>query len=280
MAQPASRICTLANSQMLENRPHAARLASALNGIGAAGAPAEVSDAAAYLELCSGIQKITFNTFEFDRTVGFCESADDFRDEHDDLREALVHKLTMFLFCWAALESFVTAANLPPIKLLKGKAFGKIQRLGAFISSKFKGQTLEELSEVVSCLKCTIARSELSDDLTPGGALPSFVGPPAEGIHLVYQLRNAFAHGDFRVPWPAQNGRPVTSHPDVAVVGASTKVVLLTIQILALCYFDQSRRVELIEVDAEEGTELGFVFRRLHLKSFVKELNEMDESED
>lgn len=269
----APKSCPLAKSKMTKLRTHAARLASALNGIGGS-CPKEFTSAVAYLEMCSGIEKITFNTFEFDQCVGFCEPADDFRDEHDDLREALVHRLTMFLFCWAALESIVSAMKLPPVQLPKGQASGKIERLCGYITNNFAGRTLEELPELISCLRCTIGRSDLTDKLSAQTVLPSFVGPPAEGVHLVYKLRNAFAHGDFNVPWPAQDERPVTSHPDVVVVAISARVVLLTIQTLVLCYVPPTTIVEMVEIsgDHEEGVEISRVFTRLHLDSFTSDL--------
>ncbi|MEI8089015.1 MAG: hypothetical protein WCG63_05400 [Opitutaceae bacterium] len=275
MAQPAVKICTLANSKMLKIRAHAARLAEALNGIGGGQCPAEVSDAVSYLELCSGVKKITFNTFEFDHTMGLCETADDFRDEHDNLREALVHRLTLFLFSWAALESFVARAKLPSVKLPKGQTAGKIERLCGFLTSQFKGESIEEWPETINCLRCTIGRSELSKKLGVVGKLPQFVGPPAEGIHLVYKLRNSLAHGDFNVPWPDRDDKPVEAHPDVHLVGISTKIVLLTIQMLTLCYFDRTLNIEMcgLSIDHEDGLDIRTVFPRLHLSSFPDELD-------
>lgn len=280
--QPAVKICTLANSKMIKIRAHASRLAEALNGIDGGQCPAEVSDAVSYLELCSGVEKITFNTFAFDHTMGMCDSADEFRNEHDNLREALVHRLTLFLFCWAALESFVAQARIPALGLPEGQASGKIERLCGFLTSKFKEELLEEWPETINCLRCTIGRSELSKKLFAGGKLPPFVGPPAEGIHLVYKLRNSLAHGDFNVPWPKQDNKPVEAHPDVHLIGVSTKIVLLTIQMLALCYFDQTLKVEMcgLSIDSDDGLDIRTVFPRLHLGSFPDELDRQVASGD
>jgi hypothetical protein len=275
VAQSVSKVCSLANSQMIKLRAHAALLADALSGIGGAQCPSEVDNAVALLQMCSGIEKISFNTFQFDHTAGFCESADDFRDEHDKLRGALAHELTMFLFCWAALESFVDEIRLPPVKSIKGRKSGKIERLCSYLTLAYKEPTLQKWAEALNCWRCLAAQSGLSKFFVPGAKPPSFVGSVAEGVHLVYKVRNAFAHGDFAVPWPDRDDRPVEKHPDVAVVRVSTRIILMTIQALTMCYFDPATNVELLGlgIDSDESEiDLRTVFSSLHLESFPESL--------
>jgi hypothetical protein len=80
------KVCSMEKSRMLDVRSHAALLAHALNGIDYGDEERDADASIPYLEFCSGIESVEFSTFPFDDLAGFCEPADGYRQEHDQLR--------------------------------------------------------------------------------------------------------------------------------------------------------------------------------------------------
>ena len=89
-----------------------------------------------------------------------------------------------------------------------------------------------------------MARSTIARRAAQGSTLPLFVPQAGEGIYLVYELRNAFAHGDFTVPLTYES-LPPEKHPDILLVAIATRMVFLTMQMMTLCLYSPVTEVEM-----------------------------------
>src|ERR1700734_1223329 len=64
----------------------------------------EWPDAAEWLDLAAGLQKVEVVTGSFDQSLMYCESALDYENARSDCLSSLVVHLTMFTFVWGAFE--------------------------------------------------------------------------------------------------------------------------------------------------------------------------------
>lgn len=237
--------------------------------LGIEGIHDELCDVASFLQMASGIRRVEYSTWEHESHPGVCESADDFRDEQDTLWGTLTRRLTLFLFAWAAIEAFAGRLQLVEPPKVKGRKTRQIDKLCYFVANHFNGQ---EPHHYTQCLDCFIKVARVAD-IGRGAAtttqFPGYITPPSKALYLVYEYRNAFAHGDFSAPHP--RGDP-DKHPDVLVVTLATRLLLLSIQILALARYPAATLVDIPShmLFADDGTAptLDNAFTRLHLKSF------------
>jgi hypothetical protein len=246
---------------------HANLLSEALSGIAEHNYDAD--DIASYLRLASGIRGVEFNTWEFEPFAGVCETADEYRDDDDKLLSALTHRLSVFLFCWAAIEAYMDILPLVDPPKTPGKNSRQIDRLCFFLSARYNDPLPEQFSELVELFRKLATHAEIGRGAATSTKFPNYMKPAAEGLYLVYEFRNAFSHGDFSVPSPDHDPK---RHPDVLVVGAATRIVLLTMQMLTLCHYPHDETVELPSFlsNNEDGDwpTVGETFRNLHMQSF------------
>jgi hypothetical protein len=246
---------------------HASLLAEAISGIGQQGV--ELFDTVRYLQMASGIRSVEFDTSRFDPYPGYCETVDEHTDQQDLLFAALTHRITVFLFVWASLESLREQIRLP--NLPRGtKRPRQIERLCYYLAKQYALPLPAGYLSALSCLCKAAARSELGRGAAAQTFLPAHIGPPGEALYRVYELRNALIHGDFAAPFPA--GRP-EKHPDVFMVCICTRLVLLSIQMIILCKYAPAQGVDLPSLLVPSDSDLRYtvadVFPVLHLSSFT-----------
>jgi hypothetical protein len=220
---------------------HAAFLAEALAGIG--GQNCELDDVSSYLQLASGVQRVEFNTFQFDSMAGFCESADSYREDQDKLWSALATRLSVFLFTWAAVEAYKDNLHLLSPASTPGKKQRQIDKLCYYLVTNYRHPLPEKYSDLLNCFKMVARKARVGRGAAVATTLPTYMQPVGEGLYLVYEFRNAFAHGDFEPPPPDGDGDN-KRHPDVMIVALATRIVLMTLQMLTLCHYPPNEIVE------------------------------------
>lgn len=67
------------------------------------------------------------------------------------------------------------------------------------------------------------------------------VGKLGIGLFSVYELRNLFSHGSLSFPEPDGENQPISAHNDM--ISYATRIVLLSIQMLLLAYFEHSEQL-------------------------------------
>lgn len=71
----------------------------------------EWSDAAEWLELAAGVQKVDVLTGAFDQSLMYCGSAMEYEDARSECLSMLVGQITMFIFVWGAFETVGNMIN-------------------------------------------------------------------------------------------------------------------------------------------------------------------------
>lgn len=255
---------------------HAAVLADALRGIGEMNL--EVDDAASYLRLAAGVRSVEFDTSSFDPTfgLGLCEGAEVYQENLDRLWALLAHRVAVFLFAWAALENYKKRLPLHLVPKDKLRRKGrKIARLCYFLSEQYSEPLPAGYEHLLDIFKRVAKRAEVARGATVTTKVPDFVRAPAEGLYLVYEFRNAFAHGDFATPEPDE--RDPRSHPDIVVVALASRIVLLTLQMMTLCHYPKDQvcdiqALSIFEREDEERLTVREAFLNLHRASFTGRL--------
>lgn len=256
-------------------RQHASTLAEALFGIG--GQNLELLDVISYLKLASGIRALDFNTTDFDPYPAMCSGAAEFDERSDALCGILAHRLTMFLFIWASLEAFKNRVTFQTVPKEQGHKARYIDSLCYYLSSRCLPPYPYGYGNVLRTFKKCSSSQKITGGSPSFSKLPTWLKTSAEGIYHVYEVRNSFAHGDFSVPFP--DGDPL-KHPDVIHVTLAARLVLLTLQMMALCLYDNAETVDmptLLRFDnSPNSLTVGKVFRELHNPDFA-DLNRNDE---
>lgn len=246
---------------------HCNLLSEALSGIG--GQNHALYDVSSYLQLASGIRNVHFSTWEFEQHPGICESADDYRDQQDKLWGLLTQRISVFLFVWAAVEAYKAELTLVAPPKDGGTKPRQIDKLCYYLSIQYKFPLPEKLCDVISVFRSVAAQSNIGRHAASKTLIPGYITPAGEGLYLVYEYRNAFAHGDFSAPFP--EGDP-SKHPDLAVVALATRLVLLSLQMITLCRYPPDEPMDVPSLlrfsDEEDPLSVKETFLKLHMKSF------------
>lgn len=246
---------------------HAHLLSEALFGIG--GQNHDLYDVTSYLQLASGIRSVEFNTWEFEPHAGVCESADDYRDAQDKLWSSLTCRLSVFLFTWAAIEAYKDKLTFVEPPKEAGKRTRQIDKLCYFLSTRYNLSLPAKFTELLDVFRRVASHAGIGRGAAVSTKLPNYMHTAGEGLYLVYEYRNAFAHGDFSAPFPAGDPK---KHPDVMVIALATRIVLLSLQMITLCHYPHEETVELpsLSLDCDEGDlpTVRDAFLNLHMRSF------------
>ena len=160
-----------------------------------------------WLMIASGIVNVRLDCIRFDKSYGWCSSADEFTAAHEELLQHYVTELTRFTYCWAALECAIETIA-PPCAPRRGKindACYYIQRH----SHDDKGflyywDVLAEFRQIL------VDSGELS--VLNRFTLPSFVSIRSTALYVIYKTRNDFVHGTLYFPLPDSDNRPKSDY--------------------------------------------------------------------
>lgn len=240
-----------------------------------------LSSSADWFDIASKIQEIGYNNFKYDELVGYCESADDYTDALGIAHKELIQELVIFNFIWNGLESLITALDLKACPFYSGK----INSATHFIQMEFEPNALnfKYYNEVIKYLKTLLEGTDIiptkannTKDLFSLNKCNSNYGL---GLTIVYKIRNEFAHGAFNFPTPnnwdkdEDTGKmKIEKLKEPTIINVSSRIVLLSIQIILIGYFKNSDAEILINNYNSSGDELYIKYfdylRVLHYYDF------------
>jgi hypothetical protein len=217
-----------------------------------------------WLNIAAAIKEVQLNFFQFDESVGYCESADDALDETQALLTANIFSLTRFIYIWNALESFLKVLKLKRLDKSENKYHVARLHLNKYFSEhspieSFK-QTFEHFCEVtkLSFHKDVIEKQKIH----PENLIE------AQGLQIIQELRNEFAHGELLVPntggLPGENARRIDTH----AIDLASRIILFSIQMLLLIAYEKRElKLEIQDRDSGDENELSIEIwlHRLHL---------------
>jgi hypothetical protein len=223
----------------------------------------EWSDAAEWLDLAAGVQRVDVLTGAFDESLMYCETALDFENARSECLSMLVGQLTMFTFVWGAFETvgnMIEPPSIPPA-LRKHGENSLVDRLICFIRST---KPLPAYSRTFDCLNKIIGRAPHYQRFQRTPPLPAFIGSAGAGIDFVRRIRNQFAHGAAFFPQPNDWGEEAETKPSVdqSIIAHCTLITLFTMQMLLKEHFSGKS----FEVRSPHGEEAGIhaVLETLH----------------
>ena len=223
----------------------------------------EWSDAAEWLELAAGVQKVDVLTGSFDQSLMFCGSAMDYEDARSECLSMLAGQLTMFIFVWGAFETVGNMINPPsiPAALRKHGENSLVDRVICLLRSE---KPFPVYTRAFDCLNKIINRVPHYQRFRRSPPLPAFMGNTGVGIDFVRRIRNQFAHGAAKFPRPDDWGENAATKPSVdeSIIGHCTLITLFTIQMLLKQHFVG----EALEVRGPDGEEADIheVLETLH----------------
>lgn len=232
----------------------------------------EWGHAADWLDLAAGVCQLQVVTGRYDDTLMYCDLAREYENARSDLMSRLARELTIFSFAWNAFETIgkiVDPITIPPPERFHG-ANGLVDRV---IYSLKSVTPFREYTDIVVLLRTRIAGHPDYAPLLQDLALPSHMGQSGIGIDFVRRVRNRFAHGAASLPFPdscsagwcgRRSGVP-------EVISLSTRIVLLTVQMLLKWYYS-GRHFDLsFDVDVDYGcavdADVHVVLERLHIST-------------
>lgn len=182
-----------------------------------------------WLSAAAGIVSMTYGKLDHGSmldSMGLCEPATEHYNRRDKLQSEFLTALSRFSLIWGAFEA--VAEMVAP----RGGNRSVVLPAREYLKREFNlGSPLVGFECVLLSLKEHVKLSDFRKDLiglfnfAPGN--DSIDG----GIRVVYELRNKLAHGVLALPEDAE-GHPIP----VCIINLSSKLVLLTIQMLMWSY--------------------------------------------
>ena len=224
---------------------------------------------AEWLDLAASVTKMEVVTGQDDQSLGLCESALDDEEERSALLSQFVTSLTVFSFTWGAFESAAKIVSPPAIpKALRNKGNNS---LTARVVHALKSVTPDGVYYCALASLCRLLRRSHACHASVPTELAAITNADAGlGLGLVRVIRNGFAHGAASLP--QLDGSDSTDSLDSLVVRISSRIVLLTIQmILREFYRNQSFEIEIFSWRTESGTECWEIHRLLETIHLAEE---------
>ncbi|WP_341418007.1 hypothetical protein [Paenibacillus filicis] len=214
-----------------------------------------------WLNMAAGVEQVRIITERYDSSIYFCGSALAYSDEKSKLWSELCAELVTFNFIWGSLESLI-------LKLVARKNKTSTTYLGReFLTANYKEPSIEGYLETYSILYKTLGK-ELSGKVLKNIENEHYA---AKGLYLVSKLRNQFAHGSRLLPIPDDWSDGLIKEVDM--IRMSSRIVLLTIQMLLISQYGSNRYIiedpVLFDFDElEEPVSLDALIKNLHLQDY------------
>lgn len=249
------------NVQLLPLEEHAWNLFRVISGIAEEYVPSfdQVSD---WLHLSCGVSNVDVITARFDQSVLWCSNVAAFENERSKEFSTLTTAIVRFQFIWCAVESLIEVIEKKS-KLKKREDQGKISWACAFLKTAQIKQPPMIRTSYTSILS-SYERAILNDNyflklITDNNGFSRRVGYFGMGLNSVYKIRNAFAHGSLqllrhdRVPF-------FEGDTDTELIDLSSRIVLLTIQMLILAFLGRNdfeiEVFDLLEIEVEDTASI------------------------
>ncbi len=226
------------------------------------------SDAAEWLYTAASVDHVTIDTTRFDDSVMMCRPAWEYESARSELLTRLVTQLTIFNFVWGAFETLVKVIDPPKVPKDIKPGAGSIDAVLFYLKNEYEPKlTVECYQEVLNDLAGLLRTLPQYGNLSGHFKLQPHVGISGMGINVIRRLRNKMAHGTMTLPLPDVNNAP--SARDAELVESSSRLVLLTVQMLLRAYFkDETFDVDCLRDGdgSDEDEDVHSVLMRLHLR--------------
>lgn len=236
-----------------------------------------------WLNFASGITKVELITDRYGDDCMFCSSVAEYEDAKSKLWEGIAIELTRFLYIWNTVEMISDGFANKPIRIITKSSIkkkGKVNALCHFIKSNFAMEYLpihyhellknfEKLAKSSQGYKAIFNKFQFNKE---------WISQAGMGLYTVYKIRNKFAHGNHSLPEPEEWSG--TASLDKKIIESSSRLVLLSIQILLISYFKQDSEliegywsdiIDLKTVEDEEGNITG-----LDVKKYLQSMHLLD----
>lgn len=216
----------------------------------------EVSD---WLTVASSIETVEVNTAKYDRPF-MCDDHG-YGEARDILLRQFVEDFSMFGLVWGALEGMLDHLKLLPRPNRKGK----ISAACLHLKSEFRSKTTcLGLREELQSFLLTAQRCLGFDRVWRRYVRGQEFGEAGIGLHVVYELRNQFAHGSVVFPRPDVDNKPTSGHQ--TLTKHATRIVLLQIQMLLISHLKHSEHVDEYFWYSDDHVPLSTAVLGIHLK--------------
>lgn len=189
-----------------------------------------------WLYMAAAVDKVIIDTWRIDPSTGFCSSVDEYQGEREKLYSKLMTEFSRFNFIWGALETIID--GIVPKSILS-QSRGKINAACKYLKENADSMTLIPLyTDCVNQLSSMIIEiphyKNMKSDFNSGVKH----GQASIALFVVYKVRNQFAHGSLVLPEPEEWSG--IKNLDMEIINMSSRLVLMSIQMLLLCYYRRS----------------------------------------
>ncbi len=217
-----------------------------------------------WLNIASGIKKVEFDVIRFDSCFGYCSDADQWYGAREELLEKYITELTSFTYVWGALESLIDDINPPP-----SPEKGKINSICYYLKNKLESiDIISPYDGLLNEIRDILDSSDVNEpSILDRFQTSSYISKHGIGLFVIYKLRNLFAHGSLSFPYPDEENRPKSNYPEIVLL--STRIVLITIQMIWLAFYKNSVLKSSLHWEPDEDGEYNIdeILRKIHLKT-------------
>jgi hypothetical protein len=227
--------------------------------------PYDSSSISSWFQIASGIKEVVYISDMFDETSMWCGTAIEYENEKSKFHSRLIEELTRFNFIWSGLEAFIDSIELPPCQSQRGK----INSVNYFLKNNYvdKYPPIAYYSETVNYLQRLIIKNTWYGDAKTLFSAGKCESEEQLGLKVVYKIRNLLAHGAFEFSEP--DGWHHTKPLDIAIVQASSRIILFSIQMLILLTSETLKfNIAQLHESEEEGVIATKFIPHMHLKAF------------
>jgi len=231
---------------------------------------------------------LSINTSKFDDSILYCGSAWEYEVKRKEILTHLVTKLSIFNFTWGGFETVVKVIAPSGISIEQAKKLGRkneiVDRAIYFLKQEYDPMPLVPLyDETVAKLRLMLKEHPGYFELGKRFKEDEITSISGIGLHIVRMIRNDFAHGSADLPIPSDWGEKgsaisLSEQLNLDIIDTSSRILLLTIQMLLLAHYKQQDfTVDILKDD--EGMpiydDIKVVLRVLHLSDFKTNQNQM-----
>lgn len=226
-------------------------------------------DAHEWMQVASSVVSVDVVTGRFDDSIAYCENIWKFEAARSELLSRFITELICFSFTWGSFELVAKLIDPPKIPKSLHVSSSLVDRTIFFLKSQYEPmQPVVLYNTVLDDLRQILNAIPRYDDLSGQFEPQLFIGAAGVGLHVVRRIRNKLAHGALEMPLP--EAWSLTQPLDVELIEISTRVLLLTIQMLLLAYYkDEHFAMDYLADDwsASFCGDVHDILKRLHVRA-------------
>lgn len=219
----------------------------------------------AWLNVASGIFNVDIDSARYDDCAWLCNPIGEYEDKRSELLSKMVLQLVVFNFIWGSLESLIGLINPPDHPDFKGK----INKTCFYLKQNMnQSRKLPYYSEIVWHFRNILSKLEYYNDYIKEFKHRPHVNEVGVGLYVVYKIRNDLAHGTLVIPNPDMEEDHEKPELDVDLISTCSRIVLLTIQMLLISLFKDTRiKFANYDEENEESADIETYLYNLHIET-------------